>query len=366
MPSDPPKVFISYTHDAPEHKARVLALADRLCSGGVDVQLDQYESAPQTTWPRWMEDGIERADFVLVVATETYARRYRGHEAPGTGLGAQWEGAVITQALYDAAVRNTKFIAVIFEPDDQQHIPSVLRGFTWHDIGDDAGYDGLYKSALINRWLDGVAADGWRGARRVFGWSFYSQGLTAPWEKGRELARLVRAERTLLVLDGLEPLQHPPGVQRGRLKDPALQALVRELAVKNPGLCVISTRLAVADVAGRGGAVAVDLERLPAAAGAALLKQLGVEGSEAELEEASRELDGHGLALTLLGTWPIAAATPSCGWPIGRSWPTPCTKGAGGRRARRPSARPRRCRRRGSRRLRDSTRCRAISIVICC
>ncbi len=407
MPSDPPKVFISYTHDTPEHKARVLDLANRLCAG-IDVQLDQYEPAPETTWPRWMEDGIERADFVLVVATETYARRYRGHEDPGKGLGAQWEGEVITQAFYEGGGRNSKFIAVIFEPDDKQHIPSVLRGFTWHHVGDAAGYETLYrrltgqpevvkpevgervvmppssrgtasttvaeptvsiarlpitgelfvgrerelarldeawadpatnvisfvafggvgKSTLINRWLDGLAADGWRGARRVFGWSFYNQGtdatgtsgdpfveaalkefgyrgepLTSPWEKGRELARLVRAERTLLVLDGLEPLQHPPGIQTGRLKDPALQALVRELAAKNPGLCVISTRLPVADVAGRGGAVAVDLERLPAAAGAALLRQLGVEGSQAELEEASRELDGHGLTLTLLGTY---------------------------------------------------------------
>ncbi|MCP3924323.1 MAG: hypothetical protein GY714_17245, partial [Desulfobacterales bacterium] len=81
------------------------------------------------------------------------------------------------------------------------------------------------------------------------------------------------------------------------------QALVKELAAQNPGLCVISTRLAVADVAGRGGAAAVDLDRLPPAAGADLLRQLGVEGPEAELEKASGEFGGHALALALLGTY---------------------------------------------------------------
>jgi hypothetical protein len=50
----------------------------------------------------------------------------------------------------------------------------------------------------------------------------------------------------LLVLDGLEPLQNPPGSEEGRLREPSLQALLRELAAFNTGLCVITTRLPVA------------------------------------------------------------------------------------------------------------------------
>jgi hypothetical protein len=46
----------------------------------------------------------------------------------------------------------------------------------------------------------------------------------------------------LLVLDGLEPLQNPPGPQEGRLREPSLQALLREIAAYNTGLCVITTR----------------------------------------------------------------------------------------------------------------------------
>jgi len=35
-------VFISYSHDSPEHSARVLTLSDKLRSFGVDAELDQY------------------------------------------------------------------------------------------------------------------------------------------------------------------------------------------------------------------------------------------------------------------------------------------------------------------------------------
>jgi len=189
-------------------------------------------------------------------------------------------------------------------------------------------FGGVGKSALANAWLKDLQAEDWRGAERVFGWSFYSQGtdatgasgdsfvnealwwfgyqgepITSPWEKGVVLARLIRERRTLLILDGLEPLQHPPGAQTGRIKDPAVAALVRELAVQNHGLCVITTRLAVADVAGKAGAASRDLEKLPPEAGAALLRELSVKGTDSELRRASEEFGGHALALTLLGTY---------------------------------------------------------------
>jgi hypothetical protein len=189
-------------------------------------------------------------------------------------------------------------------------------------------FGGVGKSSLVNAWLEDLRAENWRGAKRVFGWSFYSQGteatgasgdsfvnealwwfgykgppVTSPWEKGVVLARLIRERRTLLILDGLEPLQHPPGAQTGRIKDPAVAAMIRELAIQNHGLCVITTRLTVADVAGKAGAASRDLEKLPPEAGAALLSQLGVKGADSELRKASEEFGGHALALTLLGTY---------------------------------------------------------------
>src|SRR5277367_5885591 len=98
-----PKVFVSYSHDSPAHEAKVLALANRLRSNGIDAVLDQYESFPVRGWIQWMKDQVRDARFVLAVCTETYKRRWDGEEAIGVGLGAQFEGQTFQQILYDAA-----------------------------------------------------------------------------------------------------------------------------------------------------------------------------------------------------------------------------------------------------------------------
>jgi len=121
--------------------------------------------------------------------------------------------------------------------------------------------------------------------------------------KGERLAKLVSHRRTLLVLDGLEPLQNQPGPQEGRLREPSLQALLRELAAFNAGLCLITSRTPVADIADHEHTSALrrNLDHLSSDAGAKLLRALGVKGDETELRSASDEFSGHCLALTLLG-----------------------------------------------------------------
>ena len=173
-----------------------------------------------------------------------------------------------------------------------------------------------------------MAAEHYGSTELVFGWSFYRQGtswrassadefldaalgwfgdpdprLGTAWEKGERLAKLIAHRRTLLVLDGLEPLQNPPGPQEGRVREPSLQALLRELAAFNTGLCVITTRLPVADIADHEGTSVLryELEQLSSDAGAQLLRALGVKGDEEKLRSASDEFGGHCLALTLVG-----------------------------------------------------------------
>ena len=68
---------------------------------------------------------------------------------------------------------------------------------------------------------------------------------------------------------------------------------------------MITTRTPVPDVADHEGTSALrrDLDQLSSAAGAQLLRALGVKGDEAELRGASDEFSGHCLALTLLGSY---------------------------------------------------------------
>lgn len=138
-----PKVLISYTHDSRKHKARVLGLCERLRHEGIDCHIDQYEDSPVQGWPRWMTDQIEDSDYVLVVCTEIYERRFVGHEGPGRGLGAQWEGSAITQDLYEQGGRNSKFIPIVFSEEDSSFIPKILRSTTYYPVYTEEGYDAL-------------------------------------------------------------------------------------------------------------------------------------------------------------------------------------------------------------------------------
>jgi tetratricopeptide (TPR) repeat protein len=415
-------VFISYSHDSDDHRAHVLSLSERLRQDGINTILDRYvNGSPAEGWPRWMLNGLDAAARVLCVCTETYYRRFRGHEAPGKGKGVDWEGAIITQELYDARRVSQKFIPVLFEGGDEDHIPEPLRGQTHYRVHSEEGYQALYdallgqsgvepgqvgqrktksrakgqplafetaaptkvlwptklrhaadclvgretelallhqawdapethllvirgkggegKTALVAAWMAEMAAKDWRGAERVLDWSFYSQGTrdqtTATAEvflhdalehlgdpdpnagdataRATRLARLIGEQRCLLVLDGLEPLQYPPGPLHGALKDPGMAALLRGLAARNAGLCVVTTRERVVEVEAHYGRSAVDheLQFLSPRAGAQLLHHSGarragkkaIAADDKELQDASREVHGHALTLSLIGQY---------------------------------------------------------------
>jgi hypothetical protein len=81
---------------------------------------------------------------VLVVCTEIYKRRFEGKEVVGKGAGAKWEGAIITQHLYESEGRNSKYIPVVFSFEDVTHIPLELRQGTWYVLNTEEGYNDLY------------------------------------------------------------------------------------------------------------------------------------------------------------------------------------------------------------------------------
>jgi len=200
---------------------------------------------------------------------------------------------------------------------DHTHIVSFVA---WGGVG---------KSTLVNKWLERMEADNYRGASRVFAWSFFSQGTGervtsadlfisealdwfgdpdpsagSPWDKGARLAELIRKNKTLLVLDGLEPLQSPYDYERGKIKDPALATVISELARQNSGLCVVTTREAVADLKPFQETIyQEDLELISAEAGRALLRVSGVSGTDLELERATHNFGNHALAVSLLGVY---------------------------------------------------------------
>lgn len=186
-------------------------------------------------------------------------------------------------------------------------------------------FGGVGKSAIVRHWL---SRRNYQQNVRYIGCSFYSQGtrehagtsdqflinalqaLGDPepnqgplWMRGQRLAELVAAEPTILVLDGLEPLQFGPGVEHreGQLKDVGIRELLAGL-IRNPGLslCVITSRLSLTDrVLESPHLVQRLLDVLPVQAAKELLRHRGVKGSDEELDRAADYLGRHALALVL-------------------------------------------------------------------
>ena len=142
-------VFISYSHDSGDQVARVVSLANQLRRDGIDCWIDQFEPHPPQGWPMWMEQQIEKAEFVLLVCTQRYLDRFNGVETKGVGLGVAWESLLVRNELYASPHENTKFIPVGFEKGFQKFVPKPLLGNSRFLLGDlslknDASYRNLY------------------------------------------------------------------------------------------------------------------------------------------------------------------------------------------------------------------------------
>lgn len=208
---------------------------------------------------------------------------------------------------------------------------NLLSIIAWGGVGKTALLAYWVRSRFIEKaWLN---AQGQPDPMAYFDWTFYDQGTRSddathagaasvgtffqsalkhfgdpdpesPHGKAARLARLIQAQRSLLVLDGLEPLQYPfHHPQASQLTDPDLRELLGLLAQRNPGLVIISSRQALTDfTCGETTPTRQhDLEELPLECAVSLLRKMQIIGTEEELQQAAKDYACHALSLIVLG-----------------------------------------------------------------
>ena len=129
-----PKVFISYSHDSPEHKAWALNLATNLRNNGVDAILDQWDLVFGQDVSVFMQDGIVSADRVLMICSEQYVIKA---EAGVGGVG--FERLIVTAEVVQS-IDTKKFIPLVRGNISNKKIPVFLGPRLYIDFSDDANF----------------------------------------------------------------------------------------------------------------------------------------------------------------------------------------------------------------------------------
>lgn len=138
----PPKIFISYSWDSPEHKQWVAGIGGALRLKGLDVTLDQWHVRGGEDMSVFMERSIREADRVLVICTEQYC-----HKARNRFGGVGYESHILTSEIMQQ-VGTTKFIPIIKNLPKDACLPDALRGRYYYDLSEGEAYFGAFEALL--------------------------------------------------------------------------------------------------------------------------------------------------------------------------------------------------------------------------
>ena len=137
-----PIVFISYSWDNESHKEWVLALADRLCNNGVDVQLDRYNLKAGKDMTFFMEKSVQEADHVLLIMTPNY--KLKAEQRKG---GVGYEISMITSEIY-ANQKTEKFIPIVRIGGREKCVPLFVKNRIDIDMREDSLFEANIEELL--------------------------------------------------------------------------------------------------------------------------------------------------------------------------------------------------------------------------
>jgi hypothetical protein len=127
-----PRVFVTYSHDTPEHKDLVRQFCTFLRRDtGVDIHLDQWYDDGGRDWSAWAIEQMTHADFILAIASPAYKQRAEGLAAADEGRGSQFEAAMIRDDLTrDLPGETRRILSVVLPGRSIEEIPKFMRPYS--------------------------------------------------------------------------------------------------------------------------------------------------------------------------------------------------------------------------------------------
>ena len=180
----PPLAFLSYSWESEDHREWVLQLATRLQrDDGVEVILDRWHLLPGQDKTVFMENGIARSDFVILVTTPVDSKR-----ADDRTGGVGYEAMIISGALAEK-IDQKKFIPVLRNGDWTSSLPIWIKSRLGVDLRGNP-----YSETSYHDLLRALHQEPLRpppiGPKPVFSKAQHSEPLSTPQEVKEALFNL--------------------------------------------------------------------------------------------------------------------------------------------------------------------------------
>lgn len=140
-----PTVFISYSWDDEEHRTWVRTLATDLRAKGVDAWLDQWEVRLGDDVTEFMERCVSTADYVLLVCTESFAKKANTRSG-----GVGYEQAIVTADLLNSQPARGRFVCILRRDAPSLAIPRYMQSRLWVDFRNDSEYRRALDQLLVH------------------------------------------------------------------------------------------------------------------------------------------------------------------------------------------------------------------------
>ncbi len=141
------KVFISYSHDSPEHMQWIIDLGAKLRSNEVNIILVQEKLTQNQEMMQSIDSGVRDADRILVICTDSYISK--ANEGEG---GVGYEPTIITRRIFEGLETN-KFIPIIRQTLTEEKTPEFLKDRAYIDFTDDDKFEEKFEELLHERLL---------------------------------------------------------------------------------------------------------------------------------------------------------------------------------------------------------------------
>ncbi len=209
----PPRVFISYAHedDNGAHAEQVRRLGQLLSAEGIRVRLDQVDAEVPRDWTAWMQQEMDAADVILVIASPAYRRRAEYPEADPS-VGVTFEARLLRNELAHPSANESRIVPVFLPGSASTDLPYFLRSLRALVIDPVTG-SGTDK--LLRRLTQGSPAedrtDPADQAGRLMALAEHD------WHRGNRAGALATAAQAIEVYRRLasnDPVDHRPSLVR--------------------------------------------------------------------------------------------------------------------------------------------------------